>query len=441
MVQRRSRLRRSAVAVLPLLFAVTTLTVAGGSPASADGPAFAQCPAIGYDTGCAALITVNADGTSTVQVDGSQPPFNGFNDSIVGVVNDTGAPLSGLFLSGTLLNQPIFGFDGHGLCVAVDDPGAAQPPAGCPFNSGPSGYEPTGYEGPGTWFAPTDPSDGLVNVAGSLAASGSAYFSIHGDLDQASLSHFSVAPVPVPTAVPVSAQASVAFTGAVATFTDQDPAATPDTTAAAIDWGDGTTPTMGTITESSGSFTVTGTHTYASTGSFTVTVDVTDSHGVTVPTTGTATVTNPPVTCEPGQTCTTTGSDGGQTVTVTGKSGSQGTISVGVGPTTISCNDNKRHAPFMTTVDESGLTGRGFSAVITFPKADAIGGPKKQFAVCFSSTVPFKDSQGQKVTTGDLRPCNRASPGSARPCLAFVVGINKSIVEKILIPAQDPRFW
>jgi hypothetical protein len=57
-----------------------------------------------------------------------------------------------------------------------------------------------------------------------------------------------------------------------ASFTD---AGTADTHTATIDWGDGNT-TNGTVTESNGSGTVTGSHTYAGPGNYTVKVTVTD---------------------------------------------------------------------------------------------------------------------------------------------------------------------
>jgi hypothetical protein len=61
----------------------------------------------------------------------------------------------------------------------------------------------------------------------------------------------------------------------VATFTDADTAATASEYSATINWGDGTS-SSGTITGSSGKFTVKGTHTYKKTGTFTVKVTITD---------------------------------------------------------------------------------------------------------------------------------------------------------------------
>jgi hypothetical protein len=83
-----------------------------------------------------------------------------------------------------------------------------------------------------------------------------------------------------------------AFNGTVATFSDADPSKTAASFTATIDWGDGTT-SPGTITGSSGSFQVSGQHTYADEGSFTFTVTVTETGagGATASSTATATVT------------------------------------------------------------------------------------------------------------------------------------------------------
>lgn len=92
------------------------------------------------------------------------------------------------------------------------------------------------------------------------------------------------------TAFPVDFSAAEAsqFNGAVATFTDDNPSATPADFNASIDWGDGSTPTAGSIASSSAAFVVLGQHTYADEGSFTVTVTINDNP----PGTGTATATD-----------------------------------------------------------------------------------------------------------------------------------------------------
>jgi len=78
------------------------------------------------------------------------------------------------------------------------------------------------------------------------------------------------------------------FNGAVATFEDDNPAATAADFNATIDWGDGSPPTAGTIAQSCAEFVVLGQHTYANEGLFTVTVTINDNP----PGTGTATATD-----------------------------------------------------------------------------------------------------------------------------------------------------
>jgi len=94
------------------------------------------------------------------------------------------------------------------------------------------------------------------------------------------------------TAVNFSTPEHAAFNGTVATFSDADTSKTPASFTTSINWGDGTAPTAGTVTGGSGSFTVTGQHTYTDEGSFSFTVTVTETGpgGATASATGTASV-------------------------------------------------------------------------------------------------------------------------------------------------------
>src|SRR5262249_51231803 len=66
------------------------------------------------------------------------------------------------------------------------------------------------------------------------------------------------------------------FSGAVATFSDTGyPDNSPSDFSASIDWGDGNT-TTGTVSGGNGTFTVSGSHSYDDSGSFTTTVTLTD---------------------------------------------------------------------------------------------------------------------------------------------------------------------
>src|SRR5260370_42134821 len=74
----------------------------------------------------------------------------------------------------------------------------------------------------------------------------------------------------------VTATEGIAFNGAVANFTDANFGGTVSDFSATITWGDGIS-TAGTVTANGGgSFTVSGSHTYAEEGSFAITVTLTD---------------------------------------------------------------------------------------------------------------------------------------------------------------------
>ena len=90
---------------------------------------------------------------------------------------------------------------------------------------------------------------------------------------------------------PVAAVAGRAFINlVVATFTDSNPNTTPPDFTAAIAWGDGYNAVTTVIVDGRGGFDVLGTHTYLAAGSYTLSVQVTDSRGATATGTGTATV-------------------------------------------------------------------------------------------------------------------------------------------------------
>jgi hypothetical protein len=72
-----------------------------------------------------------------------------------------------------------------------------------------------------------------------------------------------------------------AFSGTVALITDEDTSKAASTYSATIDWGDGTTPTNGTISGSGGKFNVNGSHTYSKTGTFYIKVTVKNTDGRT----------------------------------------------------------------------------------------------------------------------------------------------------------------
>jgi hypothetical protein len=92
-------------------------------------------------------------------------------------------------------------------------------------------------------------------------------------------------------AVTISATAGAPFNGTVATFTTPDQTDGAAAFAAVITWGDGST-SSGVITGRNGSFTVSGSHTYAATGSYAVSVQISNPDTQSATANDTATVTS-----------------------------------------------------------------------------------------------------------------------------------------------------
>ena len=128
---------------------------------------FTECPAIGADASCAVLIEATNSATN-VYDDPAVGPFDGVEDTLVGVVNNSSRTLRSLSLSS---NTDMFGFDADGICSGAYGPWTGS--TGCPYGS-------TGYEGPGVSFSniPSNSSGGIVNFAGGVAPGHTEYFSL-----------------------------------------------------------------------------------------------------------------------------------------------------------------------------------------------------------------------------------------------------------------------
>ena len=168
---RSIRRKALAAATSALAVAAFVMLTAGPAAAATPTPPFTQCPAIGADTSCAILIVVNQGGTLEAFRDPSQGPFDGIEDTLIGIQNNSGSPVKSISLTGT----NIFGFEGDGLCSGRNESekeGFVPPPEGCPFG-------PTGYEGPGTAFTISNVNEGTVEFGeAGLAAGASTYFSL-----------------------------------------------------------------------------------------------------------------------------------------------------------------------------------------------------------------------------------------------------------------------
>ncbi len=273
-------------------------------------------------------------------------------------------------------------------------------------------------------------------------------------LDNVSLTAVSdtITASPVTPPIPPQVAGQTFSNQTVATFTDSDTAYLASQFTATINWGDGTTPLpAGVITGSDGSYTVTGTHTYAAIGTYgPVVVTITDPVGAT----GTATdnsvqVANAVTSCSGTVACGATVPENSQnnikaSVSTTGSGYVLLSTFPNSGSAAFSCGDGFKHAP--SDVEETNTftseTGT-ITATDTFPAKDGTTGTGLEgllFWVCFKSSVPFKDLTGQSVTTGLLPVCNPVKPGPG-PCIDSILPTSGgSITEEITYPAGDPGY-
>jgi hypothetical protein len=154
------------------------------SAAVVSAGSFSQCPATGLDTnGCELLITilaVNGAGAVTsfnvTTASPNQGPFDGVEDTLIGVVNSTMSTANTLTLSGIAGGIPIFALDGDGACDGGYSPGPTS--AQC----GGFGTQGSGYGSAGVTFSGINGtgSTGTLDFTGGLAGGATTFFSLEG---------------------------------------------------------------------------------------------------------------------------------------------------------------------------------------------------------------------------------------------------------------------
>ncbi len=223
------------------LFTIISATVgmAWVLPATASAATFTQCPPVDKDAGCGFLITVTNSGVSIAQ-DAEEGPYDGSDDTLVGIVDDSSRAVSQITLSS---ENEIFGFDGDGMCDApepprapgcivlaenkshetpavkpgtecatspldgitendVEEPCGHEPPPGEPANIDPfeggdgepvgyakNGDAVAGYEGPRNWYSNVGvgATSGVVDFGPALQPGESTYFALESSLTATSL--------------------------------------------------------------------------------------------------------------------------------------------------------------------------------------------------------------------------------------------------------------
>jgi hypothetical protein len=161
---------------IAVLLAVTTFAWAGETAAQAATGSipltpFNACPSVGQAPSCQVFIVINPDRSVSVYGDAAVGDYDGGDDTLVGVWNQSSQPVQALTVSGP--GSDLAGFDGDGLCSFQ---------VAC-------GSGPTGYEGPNTAFR-TDPAttDHVeVDFPSGLAFNATTYFGLEGTLTAAAL--------------------------------------------------------------------------------------------------------------------------------------------------------------------------------------------------------------------------------------------------------------
>jgi hypothetical protein len=136
------------------------------------------------------LITLNANGTSTVALDSAQGPYDGSDDALVGVWNNSSKTVGSLPLSG----PGIFGLEGDGMCAT-----GYGVSGNCKL--GLTTTDPYDYTGDFVTFSITDVNTGTVSFVGGLAPGASTYFSLEGT-PTANITVGPPSPGPGPSSVP-----------------------------------------------------------------------------------------------------------------------------------------------------------------------------------------------------------------------------------------------
>jgi len=167
------------------------ITSANANAASTPTPPFTECPAVGAAPSCDILLVVNSDQTITVTGNSSIGPYDGSDDTLVGIVNNSSSAISAITVSGP--GSGLAGFDGDGICTYAT--------GGTVGGSGPgfvgdsycdaqqlAGTDPEDYSGPDNSFTldPNSQDDVEVDFNGKgLTAGATSYFSLEGALTAA----------------------------------------------------------------------------------------------------------------------------------------------------------------------------------------------------------------------------------------------------------------
>ncbi len=152
------------------LFSTLSVPITGNGAYEAD--------VAGGANDCNIIITFGVDGSVSTSTTGdAADPYDGQEDQLVGVVNNSGSTITQIFLKNP--GTPIFGFDGDGVCFFQPFTINVGPIGSCNLGFFPGGSQ-GGYEGGANSFTAISAGldSGFVNFAGIAANGGTSYFSL-----------------------------------------------------------------------------------------------------------------------------------------------------------------------------------------------------------------------------------------------------------------------
>jgi hypothetical protein len=151
--------------------AAATSGSAEGPPPGPKSPPFTQCPPVGADTACEYLIDVTSTNPAVPAVvvrDPNQPVYEGEDDVLVGIQNDTSIKLERIHIGVPGSGDALFALDGDGVCWEM----LPVKPSGCPFDLT------INYDGPDAALQPESTDAGTVAFPTPLKPGQYTYFSL-----------------------------------------------------------------------------------------------------------------------------------------------------------------------------------------------------------------------------------------------------------------------
>ena len=177
-----------AAAAMAAFFGVVAAPAAKADVCTDAGSIAAADLGQGYGTLCGFIITIASDG-SISGASTNNGPYDGIEDTLVGVINNSSNPVPYIDITGFSGSDGIFAFDGDGYCSG----GTISDPAGQP------GYECNKVTFSGITQTTVAKDTGRVNFNNGLQAGAGTFFALEESPD--AIQTINGNPVPEPASM------------------------------------------------------------------------------------------------------------------------------------------------------------------------------------------------------------------------------------------------